>query len=181
MRIFRRRPPEVSASSVAGGPIRPDRGREDWEKLYAYWLVKHVDGRPPAQADLDPVLEIPRLLPVLSLLNILPDGYQYRLAGTTVVEYFGCEMRGRRVGSLGNPTPLTQQWIGVLDQVTVDQKARLVISKFPRRIQTSHVTLVLPLVGADGRTERILAGTFFEKYAQTGVAPERLEAHEIVP
>jgi hypothetical protein len=179
MLLFSRKPQMVSASTEADGRITAGPVRDDWEKLYQYWRSKHVDGRPPAQSDLDPVIEIPRLLPVLSLLAVFPDGFEYRLAGTTIVDYFGCELRGRRVGSLGSPTQVSQHWIALLREVSGDQKPRLVTSRFAPRLKTTMVTIVLPLVTPAGTTERILTGIFFDKYTQAGLHPESLHVQTI--
>ena len=180
MSFFRRRSRAVPASIETAEPVKAASGRDEWRKLYKYWRSKHVDGRPPAQSDLDPVLEIPRLLPVLTLLTVLPDGYEYRLAGTAVVDYVGCEMRGRKVGSLDRLLPTRQQWINVLDHVRADQKPRLVTSHFLSRLRTDMVTLVLPLVDQTGRTERLLTGTFFDKYAEADIQPDKIDIQEIV-
>ena len=50
----------------------------------------------PARADLDP-LDIPRLLPNIILLDVLPpeNRLQVRLAGTLVVEMFGADYTGQ--------------------------------------------------------------------------------------
>jgi hypothetical protein len=70
----------------------------------AYWQQLHRRGQPPARADIDPA-EIRALLPHLALLDdATGDGRpRFRLAGTAVVELFGCEPTGRCVASLESP------------------------------------------------------------------------------
>jgi len=46
-------------------------------RLYAYWLSKRLEGGPPRRRDLDPI-EIPDLLPILHLIDVLWEPLRFR-------------------------------------------------------------------------------------------------------
>lgn len=72
--------------------------------LFEYWQSKLRGRRLPDRADIDPT-EIPRLLPNLVLVDILPDRpdrFRYRLIGTEIVRVFGREMTGRTTDEIPN-------------------------------------------------------------------------------
>ena len=66
-------------------------------ELYAYWQ-RMAAGRPmPSRKDFDPAA-IPRLLPHLMLVDVLPsERYRYRLIGTENVLEHGVDATGRHV------------------------------------------------------------------------------------
>jgi hypothetical protein len=71
--------------------------------LYAYWLSKRGARIMPARSDIDPV-DIPHLLPYLTIAERAGDQFRYRLVGTGVVRDSGREATGGFVGSgLGDP------------------------------------------------------------------------------
>jgi hypothetical protein len=150
---------------------------ETWEQLYRYWLSKMVDGRAPARADLDPVIEIPHLTAHLMILDVLPDGYRYRLAGSHLINRIGEELTGREVG---RSTPAESQWLDVLDAVRREQKPIVVATEMPSPYIGKRMGVVLPLVGPSGQTEQILAGIFFGNDFVTGVRVGTLAIHEIL-
>lgn len=64
-------------------------------QLFDYWVARS-DGRAmPARRDISPT-DIPRLLPHLSLLDVLPGGqaFRYRLAGSRLRDIFDREVTG---------------------------------------------------------------------------------------
>lgn len=67
-------------------------------ELYFYWRARCRDGRPPRRADIDPI-EIPKLLPYLTIVEVVPDArrYVYRLVGTREVEVRGNDPTGKSV------------------------------------------------------------------------------------
>lgn len=62
-------------------------------ELYQYWLTKCDGRRAAARSDIDPI-DIPQLLPHLTLTEVIGGGerFRYRLAGTQVEERFGCSL-----------------------------------------------------------------------------------------
>ena len=67
--------------------------------IYRYWDSKRNGRRMPSRADLDP-LEIPRFLPDICLVDVVPDArrYVYRLIGTNEVAMRGRDPTGLPVG-----------------------------------------------------------------------------------
>jgi hypothetical protein len=66
-------------------------------KLYDYWQRIAGGRRMPGRNDFDPAA-LPRLLPHLMLVNVLPGGrYRYRLIGTENVFEHGVDATGRYV------------------------------------------------------------------------------------
>jgi len=63
--------------------------------LLDYWRGKGADGRLPARADIHPrdfVAHLPRIF----MLDVHADGgFSFRLAGTAIVDLFGCEPTGK--------------------------------------------------------------------------------------
>jgi hypothetical protein len=62
---------------------------------YQYWRQKSAGKLMPCRADLDPI-EIPKLLPDVMLVDVLPSGrYRYRLIGTENARAHGVNATGR--------------------------------------------------------------------------------------
>lgn len=86
------------------GQIMADPGfiadcHERVRAIYRYWDGKRVGRRMPRRSDLDP-LEIPKLLPDICLVDVVPDArrYVYRLIGTNEVAMRGRDPTGLAVG-----------------------------------------------------------------------------------
>jgi len=55
------------------GPSNPSADVDKdktWHELHRYWLDKHVEGKPPARRDLDPLVEIPSLVAWIMLVEV---------------------------------------------------------------------------------------------------------------
>lgn len=153
---------------------------DSWEELYAYWRSKHVGGHPPARKDLDPLTEIPRIAPNLMIIDIEDGGYRYRLVGSEITNRMGGELTGKPVGSSTVNETVRREWAELLDLVRTEQKPRIMVARLPPEIEANHVMLILPLVDSEGRTERILAGTFFfDRDYKPGFRVEGLTVTEI--
>ena len=66
---------------------------------YEYWLAKRDalgEGRLPARRDLDPVTEVPRLVPNMMLKDVqaLPLDFRYRLIGTALRRHMARDWTG---------------------------------------------------------------------------------------
>lgn len=68
--------------------------------IYGYWLIKRGSRPMPRRSDLDPTDIPPRLLPGITLVDVVPDPrrYVYRLVGTMEVEVRGFDPTGKSVG-----------------------------------------------------------------------------------
>jgi len=70
------------------------------QSIFAYWLAKKADRAMPQRSDLDPAEIPPRLLPGITLVDVVPDTrrYVYRLVGTMEAEVRGYDPTGKSVG-----------------------------------------------------------------------------------
>jgi len=153
-----------------------------WNTLYRYWLDKHVDGRPPGRRDIDPPLEIPRLIKDLMLVEVSPDGFRYRLIGSTISGYMKVDVTGRLVAATEwTSDGVRSDWRRLLAAVSDSQKPQLIITKFPAAVQAYNHSLVLPLVGPNSRTEMLLIGIFSGGYIDPGTPIEGLDTREVTP
>ncbi len=68
--------------------------------IYGYWLTKRGSRSMPGRSDLDPAEIPPRLLPGITLVDVVPDPrrYVYRLVGTMEAEVRGYDPTGKSVG-----------------------------------------------------------------------------------
>ncbi len=133
---------------------------ELWQELLDYWKRKHVDGRPPAFKDIDPIVDIPRIVANLMVLDILPDGFRYRICGSAHVSRWGTDMTGKRVGarsSVGIPIILP-----TYRDVATDQQPKLIVARSRVLDVIQYILIVLPLVKASGETDCLLAASFYE-------------------
>ena len=85
--------------------------------LYGYWDSKRGTRPFPSRADLDPV-EIPRLLPFLTLVDVRADQprFLYRLVGTGAAQLLQRELTGKPVGT-GVKAGELREVIGRYDRV----------------------------------------------------------------
>ena len=141
---------------------------ERWKSLYRYWLSKHVAGRPPSRPDIDPLVDLPRLAANLMLLAVEGDDYRYRVAGTEVEARAKMSLTGRLIGLPGTHPQVVADWRRALDLARDDHGAHLYYSRMPKNVVAKYVTLVLPLVDRDGRSEMILVGAFYDQYVEPG-------------
>ena len=67
--------------------------------LYRYWLEKRGDRQMPRRQDIDALEIPPRLLPGISIVEVVPDSrrYVYRLVGTGEARARGFDPTGRPV------------------------------------------------------------------------------------
>ncbi len=119
-------------------------------RLYDYWDAKRGNRPMPARADIDPV-ELAWGLGDISLIDVLPDGdFQWRVDGSNLVAFFGCDMSGRKLS--------TYPYRGYLEQMR--ENFRMPVERREPVFQTrkfedgehrwNYDTVFLPL-SADGR------------------------------
>jgi hypothetical protein len=96
---WRRKPQSPSGGRDEGG-TRSDTAASPFtdarlEAAYHYWRRKAAARAMPSRADIEPT-EIPKLLPDVMLVDVLPDGrYRYRLIGTENARAHGMNATGR--------------------------------------------------------------------------------------
>jgi hypothetical protein len=142
-------------SGTAGNPLS-----EPWRQLHLYWLSKHVDGRPPARADIDPVTEIPRLVANMMIIDAVDNDFVYRFVGTEVVEQAGEDMTGRSVGMSRKYAPTRSVWLTALEFVRRNRQPQLLIHRLGPQTNARQAVLLMPLYAAPGAVFKILGGSF---------------------
>jgi hypothetical protein len=157
--------------------------RAPWRGLYQYWLDHHVEGVPPGRRDIDPPVEIPRLVKDMILVALDPQGMRYRLIGSSVAAFMKVDITGKLVAeSAWASQTIRSDWRRLLEVVAESQRPQLVITKLPAAVQAFNYSLVLPLIGQDGRTEMLLIGVFSGgDYVDPGTPLEGLITHEVAP
>ena len=148
------------AESNDGSSAVGARLGEPWRQLHRYWLSKHVDGRPPARSDIDPITEIPRLVANLMIIDAVEDDFVYRFVGTEVVAQTGEDMTGRPVGMSRKYGPIRSTWVSALEFVKRNRQPQLLIYRFGPRASARQAVLLLPLHTAPDGIFKILGGAF---------------------
>ncbi len=71
-------------------------------RLHDYWYAKASARGAPRRRDIDPVLEIPAVVPHVGLAEVLERGrdLRFRLAGGELRDMFGRELRGTRLSEI---------------------------------------------------------------------------------
>ena len=132
-----------------------------WRALHGYWRERHVDGRPPSRADIDPPLEIPRLLPNLLLYDRPERYFRIRLAGSEIVHRGGHEHTGQTL----DPDMVSRYSLGTLVDFLNKVAGTLapVIYSVARSNETAFgaIGILMPLVDRDGAFQMVLGGVFY--------------------
>ena len=169
----------VAASHGGSDPVG-DPFKEPWRQLYGYWLSKHVDGHPPARADIDPITEIPRLVAHLMIIDAVGDDFVYRFVGTEVVSQTGEDMTGRSAGLSRKYGAMQSTWIGALEAVRTLRKPRLLIYRLGgQQIAACQAVLLMPLHADPGGVFKILGGAFTDGDFPPGVQTDGLTVQEV--
>jgi hypothetical protein len=146
-----------------------------WRDLYEYWLGKNRDNRPPTRADLDPPLEIPRLLPNIYIMDMIEEGFRARVIGSEITRRAGRDNTGRMLDPVTMQDRAVPAYAILLRRV-VETQAPLIYSAGRGSVaRFAAIGLLLPLMGQDETVEMILGGLFYE-VARTSSQPEYWEA-----
>jgi hypothetical protein len=152
---------------------------EPWKELLVYWQAKHVDGRPPTRADIDPVTEVPRLVAHLMIIDAVEDDFVYRFVGTEVVEQTGEDMTGRSVGMSRKYAPIRSTWVTALEFVRLNRQPQLLIYRFGPQASARQAVLLMPLHAAPGTVFKILGGAFSDGYFPPGLQVDGVSVQEV--
>ena len=152
---------------------------EPWRLLHRYWLSKHIDGRPPARGDIDPITEVPRIVANMMLIDATGDGYVYRFVGTEVVSQTGQDMTGQNVGLSRKYAFVQTEWMAALDFVRQNRQPRLLTYRFAGQVDSRQLVLILPLYAEPGSVFKILGGSFFNGYYPPGLQIEGVSVRDI--
>jgi hypothetical protein len=132
-----------------------------WRELYSYWRGCHIGDRPPSRADIDPPIDIPKLLPNLIIFDRVGALFRVRLAGSEVVRRGGGDATGRTLDGDMTSYDGMVTLIALLERVTATGEP--VIYSVARGNDTAFgaIGILLPLSGADGGAEMVLGGVFY--------------------
>ena len=128
------------------------------EALFGYWAARRTVEKLPGRRDLDPA-DIKRLLPSLSLIDVLADplDFRVRLAGTGLYDVYGREITGRRLADVYN-SAAADYWRVELTAVVKERKPAVGVHNLAWR-GASHLSLLwlrLPLASNGGDVDMIL-------------------------
>jgi hypothetical protein len=160
-------------------PIGVDKTMTElWRELYQYWRDKRVGDRPPSRDQIDPPVELPHLAHNLMLVDVTPQGLEYRLVGTNFAKGAGIDMTGMAVGESGLHAHVIAQWSRAMKEAIQTGEARLLVGRFAPHITATTEMLLLPLRPSADGIPKILGGLFV-----TGTFPPNteIEALEFVP
>jgi hypothetical protein len=126
---------------------------------YGYWRGKRGERAFPARGDFDPLMEIPKLIRNMMLLDVLrePLDFRYRLIGDKLRDHMGENWVGRRWSEIEQQRPPNPIWLH--HQWVVENRA-------PRFIRPNYVgphrefmfieSAVLPLGPDPDRVEMLM-------------------------
>jgi len=128
------------------------------EELFAYWASLKEGARLPGRRQLDPA-PIKRLLPTVSLIDVLhePLEFRMRLAGTALYGVYGREITGKRLSEIYN-TAATDYWRVELGKVVAEGRPAVGVHSLAWR-GASHLSILwlrLPLASDGERVDMIL-------------------------
>jgi hypothetical protein len=139
------------------------RASDAIKRMYGYWRSKCEGDRLPPRRAIDPV-EIPRFLPQITIVEVVPDArrYVYSLVGTKEVEIRGRDPTGKSVleGFFG---PSVDDALGCYDAVVRTRQPHYDDTPYitPDGRFSDDETLFLPLSEDGEHVSRILVfGTF---------------------
>jgi hypothetical protein len=138
-----------------GAPAAAARAHEE---LFAYWASRRQGARLPGRRDLDPG-DIKRLLPTLSLIDVVrePLDFRIRLAGTGLYDVYGREITGRGLAEVYN-SAAADYWRVELAKVAADGRPAVGMHSLAWR-GASHLSILwlrLPLASDGGQVDMIL-------------------------
>jgi hypothetical protein len=138
-----------------GAPAAAARAHEE---LFAYWASLRDGARLPGRRDVDPG-GIKRLLPTVSLIDVVSDplDYRMRLAGTGLYGVYGREITGRKLSDIYN-TAAADYWRFELGKVVSQRRPAVGVHNLAWR-GASHLSILwlrLPLASNGDEVDMIL-------------------------
>jgi hypothetical protein len=137
-------------------------------KLCDYWSEKAGNRPMPSRRDLDPIIEVPELIPGIFLVDIEsdPPGFRYRVVGTEVADRYGKDFTGKRLDEVdfGDTHDTIRR-----DYEEAVRSGKPAYSRLQFEVETTNKLLlyeriVLPL-SDDGETvNMLLCGAFQVEY-----------------
>jgi hypothetical protein len=126
------------------------------EELFAYWASLRDGPKLPGRRAIRPE-GMKRLLPTVSLIDVIDGDYRIRLAGTGLHTIYGREITGRRTAEIYAGVA-AEYWRGELSRVVAQRKPAVGVHNMGWR-GASHLSLVwlrLPLASNGVDVDMIL-------------------------
>jgi hypothetical protein len=137
----------------AGAPGAAIRAHEE---LFAYWASLRDGPKLPGRRAIGPE-GMKRLLPTVSLIDVIDGDYRIRLAGTGLHTIYGREITGRRTAEI-YAGGAAEYWRGELSRVVAQRRPAVGVHNLGWR-GASHISLVwlrLPLASNGVDVDMIL-------------------------
>jgi hypothetical protein len=134
------------------------------QRFYEYWRSKHRGDRLPGRQDIDP-LEIPDLLPHVSMLDVVGDGasmrFRFRLVGTANVRIAGREHTGAFIEDVFEHADAARFHAAYRAIVETREPHSWLTSAAVRGNPPVRYARVMVPLATDGKTVDMLMGVFF--------------------
>jgi hypothetical protein len=139
----------------AGNPARSPIADPRLCQAHAYWRGKVRDRTMPRRADIDPT-EIPKLLPDVMLVDVLPEGrYRYRLIGTENALAHGISATGRYLDEVLPGPEYKDHVIALYDECVAARRAlysECIFMSPQQRAPERHTKVLFMPLSEDGET-----------------------------
>ncbi len=139
-----------------------------WHDLWLYWRKKHVGGKPPARADLDPLTEIPKLVSKIFLFDVVGETFKARLVGSEITARGNRDITGALVDEVEFVEPLISQWTRILRGAVRECRPAAFLYVPGRFSALEAFGIALPLVDDEFHVEMLLGGLFFDDALVSG-------------
>ncbi|HVH81959.1 MAG TPA: PAS domain-containing protein [Stellaceae bacterium] len=131
---------------------------------FDYWLSRSTGLRLPRRRDIDPA-EIPKLLPILMIVEVLSGRYRYRLIGTENADAFGMNATGRYLDEVLPGPEYKTHVLALYDECVCSRQALysecLFSSREHRAIERHIKVLFMPLSNNGVRVNQVLVAQVF--------------------
>jgi hypothetical protein len=121
---------------------------------YEYWRSKAAGRQMPARGDIDPI-EVPKLLPDIMLVDVLPGGrYRYRLIGTGNTQAHGFSATGRYLDEVLPGEEYKAHVLRLYDECVRERRALYSECLFlsPQRAPARHTKVLFMPLSEDGES-----------------------------
>lgn len=144
----------MAAPDVVWNPHASDLPDRRLRGLLGYWDSLRAGGKLPALPDIDPIA-LGDAIGYAMLLEALPEGdFRYRLYGSRIAERAGFDMTGKRTSEIPTHQSIAAFFGTVYRAANLRRVPVFTRHSPPSKVNVVHWTrLVLPLSGADGRTD----------------------------
>lgn len=132
-------------------------------RLYGYWEARRGDRPMPSRADIDP-LDFTWILGNVSLIDVGADGdFRWRLDGTNLTVFFGCDMTGRSILDYPFQGHIASLHGSLLEAVQARAPLRTMRRFSSDAHRWDYESLFLPLSADGGRVDMLLQGIEIER------------------